>query len=156
MIETPHQDDVIKHYGQPKENLVMANLPYSMVLAWDSQVSISRFACHKMVKDEMEYIFNETLRVYGLDRIYDLNLDKFGGCYNYRKMRGGTQLSMHSWGIAVDLAPKQNRLKWGAEKAHLARPEYSRFWDIVESTGATSLGRQLDYDWMHFQFAKVK
>jgi hypothetical protein len=28
-------------------------------------------------------------------------------------------------------------------------------WKIIESEGAVSLGRRKDYDWMHWQFARL-
>ena len=62
---------------------------------------------------------------------------------------------MHSWGIAVDLNPAQNRLKWDDKKAVFAKPVYLPFWEIVESYGGVSLGREKNFDWMHFQFAKL-
>ena len=37
----------------------------------------------------------------------------YGGCYTWRAQRGGTKLSTHAWGIAVDLDPVHNPL--GAE-----------------------------------------
>ena len=68
-------------------------------------------------------------------------------------MRGGSRKSTHAWGIAVDLDPENNRLRWGCDRALFARNEYKAFWEIVEDHGATSLGRSANYDWMHFQFA---
>ena len=35
-------------------------------------------------------------------------LGKYGGCFNFRKMRGGSSLSVHSWGAAIDLDPDSN------------------------------------------------
>jgi len=70
-------------------------------------------------------------------------------------MRGGSSWSMHSWGTAVDLDPDRNRLRWNSSKAFLARSEYKPFWEIVESEGWTSLGRERNFDWMHFQSAHL-
>ena len=84
-----------------------------------------------------------------------LGLDLFGGCFNYRPMRGGTALSMHSWGIAYDGDPERNQLRWGRDRAEFAKPAFDPFWAIVEAHGAVSLGRARNYDWMHFQFANL-
>jgi hypothetical protein len=64
--------------------------------------------------------------VYGIEKIKALQLDDFGGCFNYRKMRGGTQLSLHSWGVAIDLDPDRNLLKETSKTARFARPEYKQ------------------------------
>jgi hypothetical protein len=48
--------------------------------------------------------------------------------------------------------PEQNQLRWGKDRAVFAKPEYDKFWEIVEKHGGVSLGRERNYDWMHFQF----
>ena len=40
-------------------------------------------------------------------------------------------------------------------EAVFSGPEYDAFWSIVEKEGAFSLGRERNYDWMHFQFATL-
>tara|TARA_R110002167_G_scaffold45083_1_gene135544 strand:+ start:21433 stop:22215 length:783 start_codon:yes stop_codon:yes gene_type:complete len=146
---------MVKFYGRIGENQTLLTLPYKMKLAWDLDVTVSRMSCHEKVHDSLERIFKKTLEHYGQDLISELHLDYFGGCLNVRKMRGGNAWSMHSWGTAVDIDPARNRLKWGRDKAFLARPEYEPFWKIVESEGWTSLGRSRNYDYMHFQSANL-
>lgn len=145
--------ELVKFYGKVGTNQTTLELPYEMRLAWDLKSKVTKITCHEKVKDSLERIFKKTLEHYGIEKIRELRLDLFGGCLNVRKMRGGNSYSMHSWGIAVDIDPDRNQLKWGKNRATLARPEYDAFWKIVESEGGVSLGRERNMDWMHFQFA---
>ena len=152
----PPQSGVAAFYGPAGGRDCTAgsvSLPFPFPLAWDDSQKVTRFACHVRVAASMTAIFAESAKNYGEAEFRRLRLDRFGGCYNYRAMRGGTSLSMHSWGIAVDLDPINNQLKWGRGRAAFARPEYLPFWAIVEAHGATSLGRAKNFDWQHFQFA---
>jgi hypothetical protein len=154
----PRQADVRAFFGEPGSpqcTAGMADLAYPMRIAWDTSSIVRRFRCHAMVEAAMERIFQNTLQHYGAAEVTRLGLDLFGGCYNLRQMRGGSNWSMHSWGIAVDLDPARNQLKWGKDRAAFARPEYVAFWNIVEGEGAVSLGRERNFDWMHFQFARL-
>lgn len=152
-MEWPTQREVPQFYGEPGGGQVMLKLPYPMRLAWNTRQRVDRFSCHEKVHDAMGSIFEQTLAHYGQDGVQSLRLDLFGGCLNVRRMRGGRAMSMHSWGIAVDLDPERNQLKWGRDRASFAKPDYAKFWEIVEAHGATSLGRARNYDWMHLQFA---
>lgn len=148
-------NEIIKKYGEPGERQIYCQLPYRMKLAWDKKTTISRFQCHELVKAKLELIFKEVLFHYDLVKVQSLGLDVFGGCLNIRAMRGGSRPSVHSWGLAVDLDPENNQLKWDKTKAKFAKPEYNKFWEIVEKNGGVSLGRTSNYDWMHFQFIPI-
>ncbi|MCP4089611.1 MAG: hypothetical protein GY746_07440 [Gammaproteobacteria bacterium] len=154
-MDSPRQKDVREYYGRVGRNQTKIKLPYPMRLAWDTDVIVTKMTCHRLVAEPMEAIFQDTLDHYGLDEVQRLGLDMYGGCLNVRKMRGGTRYSMHSWGIAVDMDPGRNQFRWAKNRARLARVEYDPFWKIVEKHGATSLGREKNFDWMHFQFARL-
>ena len=144
----------IKKYGVPNEvgsYLVTLNLPYPMRIAWDTKTTVNRIRCHKDVADNFKAVFDELLSVYGYDKIKELGIDLFGGCFNFRKMRGGDSWSKHSWGIAIDLDPSRNTLKETSKTARFARPEYKQMIDIFYKHGFVSLGREKNYDWMHFE-----
>ena len=138
-------------YGVPNEQgtyLTTIVLPYPFV--YDGK-PVSKMRCHKLIADKFLAVFNDILAHYGLAEIQRLGIDKYGGCFNYRKMRGGTQLSRHSWGVAIDLDPQRNLLKETSATTRFARPEYKPMIDIFYKHGFVSLGREKNYDWMHFE-----
>lgn len=149
---------LISKYGPPTENgspyLTKLTLPYPMVLSWDKKVSVNSISCHKLVKDNLNIVFNSILTTYGIDEIKRLGINIYGGCFSYRKMRNGTDWSRHSWGVAIDLDPDRNSLKQTSKTAQFAKPEYKAMIDIFYKNGFLSLGREKDYDWMHFEIAK--
>lgn len=142
-------------YGLPGRNIVDFKIPYKMKLAWDEEIIIETFQCNAKIVPNLDAIFNCVKLAYDSNSIKDLGLDLFGGCFNIRNKRGGSSLSTHSWGIAVDIDPANNQLAWNKNKARLAKKEYNNFWSIVETNGGYSLGRLKNYDWMHFQFIEV-
>lgn len=142
-------------FGKDGTALVTIDLPYPMFLAWEPETQIKRMTCHALVADPLKNIFRKILNHYGKEKINELGLDLFGGCYNDRKIVGGQSKSMHAWGIAVDMDPDHNGMNTHAPKARFSKKDYEPFWEIVEEEGAISLGREKDYDWMHFQFATL-
>jgi hypothetical protein len=147
----------IAKYGQPNEQgtyLVTINLPYPMRIAWDTKTKVTRMRCHKDVAKNFEAVFNDLLAHYGYEKLVELGIDLFGGCFNFRKMRGGSSYSKHSWGIAVDLDPARNTLKETSRTARFARPEYKPMIDIFYKHGFISLGREKNMDFMHFEIGK--
>jgi hypothetical protein len=145
----------IKKYGTPNETgagyLVTVKVPYPMRIAWDTDSSVKTIRCHKLVADKLLAVFNDLLSHYGYDKIKELGIDLYGGCFNYRRMRNGSAWSMHAWGIAIDLDPARNTMKETKRTARFARPEYKPMIDIFYKHGFISLGREKDFDWMHFE-----
>ena len=142
-------------YGARGSSLVKVQLPYPHRLAWDPAVIVNSFSCHQKVHDSLRRVLMRVVDHYGLEKIKELRLDLWGGCYNERPLRGGTKWSMHSWGIAIDYDPSRNKLEWGRDKAAFARPEYDMWWQFWEEEGWVSLGRDKNFDWMHFQAEKL-
>jgi peptidoglycan hydrolase-like protein with peptidoglycan-binding domain len=147
--------DLNAFYGKPGKNLVLLDLPYPMKLSWDPATVVTRTQCNAKVKDSLAKVLGKVRRQYGLAGIAELRLDLYGGGFNLRDKRGGSTLSMHSWGIAFDFDPDRNKLQWGRGRAAFAKPEYEPWWRAWESEGWVSLGRTRDYDWMHVQAARV-
>jgi D-alanyl-D-alanine carboxypeptidase len=147
-------NEIIKIFGKPNQQgsyLTTITLPFPMRIAWDKETKLTKMRCHKLVSEDLISAFSDILEHYGYDKIVELGIDLFGGCFNFRQMRGGSDYSRHSWGIAIDLDPERNQLKETSKTARFARPEYKPMIDILYKHGFVSLGREKNYDWMHFE-----
>jgi D-alanyl-D-alanine carboxypeptidase len=147
---------MIERYGAPNQSgtyLVSVPLPFPMRLAWDTSATVKTMRCHNYEAPRVRLIFEQILQKYGIAKVQALGIDLFGGCFNFRQMRGGSDWSKHSWGTAIDLDPERNKLNETKATARFARPEYAPMIDIFERNGWASLGRLKDYDWMHFEAA---
>jgi len=143
---------IIAKYGQPGTgNLIQMDIPYPMRIAWDTKTTVNKIQVHKLIAPKLKAVFDELLQVYGLPEIQRLGIDLFGGCYNYRKQRGGSDWSRHAWAIAIDLDPARNPLKASSKTAQFAKPEYKKMIDIFYKHGFVGLGPEKNYDWMHFE-----
>jgi hypothetical protein len=145
-------------HGTPEGNrppLVRIACPWTLCLAWDTSQIVSAISIHEKVAHSLEQILGRVHAHYGEDRLRDLRLDLYGGSYNPRRMRGGTSWSTHAWAIAIDWDPSNNQLRWGRDRASLARREYVDWWRFWEEEGWVSLGRARNFDWMHVQAARL-
>lgn len=151
----PTQSGVSSFYGSQNSDQVLLEMPFPLRLAWEPSTIVYRVSCHRKVASALKAIWEQTLEHYEEEGIRKLRFDMFGGCLNPRPMRGSRNPSMHSWGIAWDIDPERNQYKWGRDLAALDEADYDPFWQIVEGQGAISLGRSRNFDWMHFQFARL-
>lgn len=109
-----------------KENIKVFDLPWPMALSWAPGQVITRFQAHRLAGDllikglsnmlaEADKVALEITPLSeaehpGLDFIRRHALDRWGGCFNFRLVRGGNTLSNHAWGTAVDINPQIGRL----------------------------------------------
>jgi hypothetical protein len=66
-----------------------------MRLSWDIDVLIKLLVTNSR---KLTNVFNDILKEYGYEKIVELGIDLYGGCFNEV-----VQISRHSWGIAIDL-----------------------------------------------------
>lgn len=137
-------------------NLVGISPPYRMVLAWAPQTVVKTVRMHKLVAPAMNRILAQILNYYGTqEAVEGARMHLYGGAYQFRLMRGGNALSVHSWGAAIDLDPERNafRRKYGAVAGMMPMPVV----EIFESEGFSWGGRwsSRSVDPMHFQGARV-
>ncbi len=148
--------ELTRFYGAPgRVPLVRVPVPWTIVLSWETHKRVRAMSVHRKVAPSLKRVLDRVHQHYGDEELKRLGLHLFGGAYNDRNMRHSTRKSTHAWGIAIDWDDTHNRLKWGRDKARLARPEYDAWWDIWEAEGWVSLGRVKNFDWMHIQAAKL-
>lgn len=109
-----------------KENLAVFNLPFPLVVAWQPEQIITRFQAHRLAGDKiiaaLETMLTEADKLAiqenplaeaerpGLEYLRAHKLNRWGGCFNFRLVRGGHTLSNHAWGTAVDINPDIGRM----------------------------------------------
>lgn len=148
----PRQRDLVKFYGKPGTGHTRIKPPYPIFYGDDELED--GYIIHEKCAESRMRIYERTLSEYGPERIHELGIDRFGGCFNNRKMRNGRTLSTHAYACAEDWDPTRNQLRETSRTARFARPEYAPFIDAFEAEGWISLGRARDFDWMHFQAAR--
>jgi len=142
-------------YGNPGENLVTVQVPYTLRLSWSPNVRVNRVTCNKKVSDSLLAVLEEVKEAYSPEEIRRHGFNLYGGCFNNRPKRGGSKLSTHAFGIALDFDPARNGLKSTDKTAYFAKPVCDEWWSIWEKHGWVSLGREQNFDWMHIQKATV-
>ena len=141
-------------FGKAGDESKLVNVKPAYPLYFEGK-KVSTVRVHELIARHVEAAFKEIAEAYTPERIHVLGLDDYSGSFNHRVTASGKSLSMHSWGIALDFAAGKNAYHQTRKTASLAKPECKKWWDIWESHGAVSLGRECDYDWMHLQFARL-
>jgi len=159
----PHEDPVNlnKFFGDPRgrngqvdskwyrENIVKWTPPYPLFYSDGKRTPLRTLLLHKKVVDVYTAAYTEVKQEFTPAEIKENHLDICAGTFNYRPMRGGSRLSVHSWGIAIDMDPARNPFpsKW---REGMLNHEFA---DILEKHGLWWRGRPGDNDPMHFQAA---
>jgi hypothetical protein len=132
----------LKKYGEPSPS-------NSFLTLWDVPAELEigvipkRIYCNKDLVEPLKKAFQELIRTG-----YVNELKTWDGCFNIRKKRGLSSMSLHSWGIAVDVNAFENglgqvpKLSQGFVKCFTDNGfEWGGLWKRVDS--------------MHFQLAKI-
>lgn len=135
-------NDCLKKYGMPAvDNPFMTLFDVPPYLEVD--MLPNKIWCNRDLIEPLTLAFTN---------IVDRNLVKeivtWDGCFNIRTKRGLKSMSLHSWGIAVDINAFENQL--GVE------PKMSK--ELVacfEDAGFSWGGRWKRKDGMHFQLSKI-
>jgi len=131
----------IKKYGAPEEenNLVLWDVPTELEIG----VIPKKLYCNKDIIAPLSKAFKNII-----DREYVNELKTFDGCFNIRKQRGANSISLHSWGVAIDVNAAWNGL---GKEPKLTEGFVKCFTDAGFDWGGTWKRK----DGMHFQLSKI-
>lgn len=105
------------HDGSPDlrweaDNIMRVIPPYPMVLAWDTSRKVKTISIHKKCAKSLGNILAAIAKEFTPAEREQFQLNRLGGAYIFRPQRGSHNLSKHSWGCAIDLAPELNVMSW--------------------------------------------
>ena len=103
-----------------------------------------RLYCNKIMVQPLSIAFKNLI-----DRGFVKELKTFDGCFNVRKKRGLSSMSLHSWGLAVDVNASWNQL---GKVPTLSKGFVKCFKDAGFEWGGDWTSR---VDGMHFQIASI-
>jgi hypothetical protein len=129
------RDSLIAFYGNPdangdgvadpvwySQNIIHVAPPFPMVWSWGGDVKT--LAVHKKCADSLLNALATISATFSDDEITRYQLNRCGGAYNFRLIRGSaTRLSLHSYGAAIDLAPELNQMGTEYQPGGLMMPE---------------------------------
>ena len=131
----------LKKYGDPhKENdMILWDIPTELEIG----VIPKRLYCNKDLVDPLSKAIKALIQTGNIKE-----LRTWDGCFNIRKKRGLASMSLHSWGIAIDVNAAWNGL--GME------PKLSAgFVKCFTDNGFDWGGTWKRKDGMHFQLSKI-
>ena len=163
----PSQSQCDAFYGNPRNqadpakssptweaaNIVYVKPPFMMT--YEGTPLTRGVRVHRLVAESLSRIFAALSQAAGNSQatLDAWGVSIYGGAYNYRLMRGGNRLSMHSWGCAIDLDPDRNAF-------HDQSPHFAGLPQVVNAFKADGWVWGGDWspgsrDGMHFQAATV-
>ncbi|NDB81366.1 MAG: M15 family peptidase [Alphaproteobacteria bacterium] len=131
----------LKKYGDPtkESSMTVWDIPGHLEMG----VIPKKLYCNKDMVAPLSQAFTNLI-----SRGKVSELKTFDGCFNIRKKRGQTSMSLHSWGIAIDVNAAWNC--FGCKP--VLSPEFVKcFTDAGFEWGGT----WSKPDGMHFQLAKI-
>lgn len=139
----PTHAALVKFYGEPGNESNLVHLPVSGLGVRYQGAPVRHIRCHRLVAESLLAALADISAGHDADV-----LRYYAGCFNARKMRGGTSWSLHAWGAAIDLWPESNanNAHWPT-KAHMPISVMEAF----ACQGWLPAGAFWSRDAMHFQ-----
>lgn len=132
----------LKKYGEPSPSnpsLTLWDVPAELEIG----VIPKRIYCNKDLVEPLKKAFQELIRTG-----YVNELKTWDGCFNIRKKRGLSSMSLHSYGIAIDVNAFENGL---GQTPKLSAGFVKCFTDNGFDWGGVWTRK----DGMHFQLSKI-
>ena len=139
-------------YGEPGDegNLVPISFPFPMFYG---EKLVTKSRCHKKVHDSLMRILTRLGTFEGGTREILDPVSDYGGIYNFRNKRGGTSLSVHAWGAAIDLDADDNSFR---DPWPLVADMPLEIMEEFAKEGWQSAGAFWGYDAMHFEACRPR
>ena len=134
-------------------NIVRIVPPFPMFLAWNPTTPLKTIAIHKRCSLSLLRALVGLSKAMPPSDLEKHHLNRYGGAYHFRAMRGHDRLSIHSWGAAIDIAPDLNPL--GREYASAPRMMPMPAIKAFEAEGWLCGYLWNRADAQHFQAARV-
>jgi hypothetical protein len=149
---------LLPHYSQRQMEAAWGNpgdtskherftLPYDMKLSWDTKTTVSSITMNKDCGLRLMLALDICLKHYGIAKISKMRLDHFGGSYNLRRMRGGSEWSSHAYAASIDINTLGNPFRARPIKTDIVKAEYEFFCNTMVKQGF----KTLEFDLMHWQ-----
>lgn len=165
MSTWPHEDlgALNAFYGDPRgrdgeasliwqdANLVMWVPPFPLFYSDADKTPLHHLRVHRKCLATFRAAFGDALETLGHAYLMTHRLDISGGAFCFRTERGGSRLSVHSWGCAIDIDPGHNPFphRW------IGPPQIDqKFTEILKKHGFCWRGEGHDIDPMHFQLCQ--
>ena len=144
---TPDDASMRRFYGRPGDEDALTMLDADGIGIKYAGQPVSVIRCHYKVAESLKRVL--------LDISHGTAawiLEEYAGCFNYRAMRGGSRMSKHAWGVAIDFAPGRNGLRthWPTEATMPIEAMES-----FAKEGWTSAGAFWGRDAMHFEATRA-
>jgi hypothetical protein len=135
------QKDCLARYGEPEKEkgMTLWDVPTDLEIG----VIPKKIYCNKDLVAPLEKAFKNII-----DRGLIAELKTWDGCFNIRKKRGAISVSLHSWGVAIDINAAWNGF---GKTPTMSKTLVSCFKDAGFDWG----GEWTKPDGMHFQLAKL-
>ncbi len=98
-----------KHWPDQSKWMAMLEIPHEWFPNWyvqDSKIPVKHIYCNKDIHGPLLRAL-ESIHTLGLGG----QLRTFNGCFNIRPVRNSSSFSLHSYGIAIDVAAKWNPMQ---------------------------------------------